>query len=210
MIPDLFENTDVISLDLSGVFQFYRRQEIWIIYFFNPKLEECKTFKDEYVAIAEKLYGIIKVGAIDCLREEELCEEFSVYTVPSILIFSENFQDDGDRYTGDMNANSIMNAASKKMQSFVSVVTESNYESFTERDRNTKHKILLFTEKKSTPTVYKALSKKYLERLTFGEVKQAEEGLCKLFGIEVFPTIMALTDPENYVGEQYEGEMNID
>lgn len=109
-----------------------------------------------------------------------------------------------------MNANSIMNAASKKMQSFVSVVTESNYESFTERDRTTKHKILLFTEKKSTPTVYKALSKKYLDRLTFGEVKQAEEGLVKLFGIDKFPTIMALTDPENYSGEKYEGEMNID
>lgn len=109
-----------------------------------------------------------------------------------------------------MTANSIMNAATKRMQSFVSTVTESNYDSFVERDRNTKHKILLFTEKKSTPTVYKALSKKYLERLTFGEVKQASEELVKQFGIEKFPTIMALTDPENYTGEKYEGEMNID
>ena len=105
----------MIGLDLSGVSTFYRRQEIWIVYFFNPKLEECKTFKEEYVNISDRLFGIIKVGAIDCLQEEELCEEFSVYTVPSILIFSENFQDDGDRYTGDMNANSIMNAASKRM-----------------------------------------------------------------------------------------------
>jgi len=167
-------------------------------------------FKDEYVSISEKLYGIIKVGAVDCLKEEELCEEFSVYNVPTILIFSENFTDDGDKHEGAMTANSIMNAATKKMQSFVSVVTESNYESFVERDRNTKHKIILFTEKKSTPTVYKALSKKYLERLTFGEIKQASEELVKQFGIVTFPTIMALTDPENYAGEKYEGEMNID
>lgn len=82
MIPDLFENSDVHSLDLSKVFQFYRRQEIWIIYFFNPKLEECKSFKEKYVNVAERLYGVIKVGAIDCLQEEELCEEFSVYQVP--------------------------------------------------------------------------------------------------------------------------------
>lgn len=54
------------------------------------------------------------------------------------------------------------------------------------------------------------MSKKYLERLTFGEVKQADENLVKLFGIETFPTIMALTDPENYSGEKFEGEMNID
>lgn len=34
--------------------------------------------------------------------------------------------------------------------------------------------------------------------------------MVKLFGVTQFPTIMALTDPENYVGEKYEGEMKID
>ena len=32
----------------------------------------------------------------------------------------------------------------------------------------------------------------------------------KQFGIESFPTIVALTDPENFGYEKYEGEMNID
>lgn len=89
-------------------------------------------------------------------------------------------------------------------------MNEQNYDSFIERERATKHKILLFTEKKSTPTIYKALSKKYLDRLNFGEIKQAEEELVKRFGVETFPTIIALTDPENYIGEKYEGEMKID
>jgi len=124
VIPDLFENTDVLGLDLSNMAKFYRRQEIWIIYFFNPKLEECKTFKDDYVSIAEKLYGMIQVAAIDCLQEEEICEEYSVYTPHKILLFSENFMDDGDSYSGEMTPNAIMNAAAKKMQSFVSNVNE--------------------------------------------------------------------------------------
>ena len=97
-----------------------------------------------------------------------------------------------------MTADKIINAAAKKMQSFVSTVSDENYGSFIERDRATKHKILLFTEKKATPTIYKALSKKYLDRLTFGEIKQSEESLIKLFGITTFPTILALTDPENH------------
>ena len=99
------------------------------------------------------------------------------------MIFSENFADDGEKFNGAMNANSIMNAAVKKMQSFVSVVTDENYDAFIERERATKHKILLFTEKKTTPTVYKALSKKYLDRLMFGEIKSAEEALLKKFNI---------------------------
>jgi hypothetical protein len=39
------------------------------------------------------MYGITKIGAIDCLNEEELCEEFGVYDVPRVMIFSESFSD---------------------------------------------------------------------------------------------------------------------
>ena len=52
------------------------------MYFYNPKLEECMKFEEKYIEIANKLYGIIQVGAIDCLREEELCEDFGVYDIP--------------------------------------------------------------------------------------------------------------------------------
>jgi len=147
------------------------------MYFFNPKLQECKDFKESYIQVAEKLYGMIKVGAIDCLREEELCEEFAAFDVPQILIFTEAYVDDGERYRGDMKAEQIINAAAKKMQNFVSSVNEGNYDSFVDRDRTTKNKIMLFTDKKSTPTVFKALSKKHIDRLNFGEVKQSETAL---------------------------------
>jgi DnaJ family protein C protein 16 len=149
------------------------------MYFFNPKLQECKDFKEAYVSISEKLYGMIKVGAIDCLKEEELCEEFSAFDIPQILIFTEATDDDGERYRGEMKAEKIINAAAKKMQNFVSSVNEANYDSFVDRDRMTKNKIIFFHDKKSTPTIFKALSKKHVDRLNFGEVKPAEESLLK-------------------------------
>jgi thioredoxin-like negative regulator of GroEL len=37
--------------------------------------------------LAEKMYGILKVGAVDCEEDEELCEEFSVYSMPTILMY---------------------------------------------------------------------------------------------------------------------------
>lgn len=173
-------------------------------------MKECQDFAEEYGQVAEKLYGMIKVGAIDCYQEEELCEEFSVYSVPKILIFSENFADDGETFEGDMKANNIINAATRKMQNFVTSINEGNYDSFLQRDRTTKHKILLFTEKKATPTLYKALSKKYLDKLNLGEVKKSELSLVQRFGIEEFPTIIAIVNPETDGFETYEGEMNID
>lgn len=50
--------------------------------------------------LAEKMFGIIKVGAIDCFAEEELCEEFSVFDSPIIKIFTEKLSDDGVTFTG--------------------------------------------------------------------------------------------------------------
>ena len=76
-----------------------------------------------------------------------------------------------------MDPSSIINAAVKKMQNFVSIVTDQSYENFIQRERITKHKILLFTDKKTTPTVFKALSKKFLNRLIFGEIRSTEENL---------------------------------
>ena len=56
----------------------------------------------------------------------------------------------------------------------------------------TKHHVLLFTDKKSTPAIFKALSKKYLDKLVFGEVRATENALLDQFGITEFPTIVVL------------------
>jgi hypothetical protein len=33
------------------------------------------------------MYGIIKVGAVECEDDEEVCEEFAVYNHPTIMVF---------------------------------------------------------------------------------------------------------------------------
>ena len=55
---------------------------------------------DEYKLLAEKMFGIIKVGSMDCHEEEELCEEFGIPDPPKIKIFTENGNDDGQVYKG--------------------------------------------------------------------------------------------------------------
>jgi len=62
------------------------------------------------------------------------------------------------------------------MQSFVSIVTGDNFESFKYRDVAKPH-VLLFTDKKSTPAIFKSLSKKFIDKLVFGEVRSSETEL---------------------------------
>ena len=156
------------------------------------------------------MYGVLKVGAVDCQEDEELCEEFAVYSVPTIMIFQENYGDDGERYTGKTEWKFIANFATKKMQSFVSVVTSENYQSFIDRDP-TKYHVLLFTERKTTAPIFKALSKQFKDKLLFGEVrKSSEQALVEKFKVTQFPTLLAITDPSGFEGEMYTGDLKID
>mmetsp|Transcript_780 Transcript_780/g.1389 ORF Transcript_780/g.1389 Transcript_780/m.1389 type:complete len:380 (+) Transcript_780:703-1842(+) len=207
---DIFENTDVQKLDLSSVFKFYRRQEIWVILFYDVSKQESRELKQEYTTLAEKMFGILQIGAIDCHDEEELCEEFSVYDTPLIKIFTENAADDGEKFTGKKTWQKISGAAANKMQNFVRVVNEDNYEQFLEEEPS-KNKILYFTERKSTAPLFKSLSKTYKDKLVFGEIRSSEKGLFKKYGIEKTPALIAVTDGFNYQGEKYDtSEMKID
>jgi protein disulfide-isomerase A6 len=109
-----------------------------------------------------------------------------------------------------MDWNSLANAATKKMQSFVSIVTDSNHADFIEREP-LKHKILLFTDKKTTPAQFKALSKKYLNKLVMGEIRNSEVDLVKKYGVTSFPAVVALTDVDNLANcDKYTGELKVD
>lgn len=112
------------------MFKFYRRQEIWVVLFYDVSKKESQQLKAEYTTLAEKMFGILKVGAVDCHEEEELCEEFSVFETPTIKIFTENLSDDGEKFTGAKQWQKISGAATAKMQNFVRTVNEENYESF--------------------------------------------------------------------------------
>ncbi len=54
------------------------------------------------------------------------------------------------------------------------------------------------------------MSKKFLDKLVFGQVKSDEAALVKRFLITAYPTIVVLTDPDSNLFTKYEGEMKVD
>lgn len=76
-------------------------------------------------------------------------------------------------------------------------------------DRGDKTKVLYFTDKKQTSAIIKSFSKRFLDKLSFGEVRATDE-LSQKFKIEKFPTLMVVTDIASYVGDVYEGDMKVD
>ena len=68
------------------------------------------------------------------------------------------------------------------------------------RDQN-KFKVLIFTERKTTAPLFKAISKTYKDKLLFGEVRKSETELIEKFKVTQFPSLLVVTDPFEYESE---------
>lgn len=203
-----FANSDVLNLTISSLSKIYNRNMNWFVLCFKNSNKNIKEVVEMWKVLAEKTYGIFKIGSIDCDKEEELCEEFSVRDTPSILFFHEA-EDEHEIYKGEKKWEKIFQFGSNKMQSFVRIVNTDNYGDFITSFQSN-HKVILFTSKKVTPPLLKALSKHYQGKLYFGEVRQSEKELIQRYSITAFPSILVVSDAENYKGIPYEGGMNRD
>ncbi|KAL4466992.1 hypothetical protein ABPG74_010589 [Tetrahymena malaccensis] len=208
---DLFSQSDVYEIEMGSLSKFFRRQEVWVILFYKSNQQQSINLKDSYRELASTYYGIFRVAAVDCVEEDALCEdEFQVFEHPSILVFESDIRKEGHKYTGPLNDNTkIAQFAVRFMESYVRNIKTTNYEEFITENPD-KNKILLFTQKKSTPPLFRALSKEYNSKLQFGEVRDTEKDLISKFKVTDFPTLLVLSEPENYLGIKYEGAFKKD
>ncbi len=203
-----FENTDVMTIKMDTLSKLYRRKEIWFVFFFKSNDKDFETLSGLIKSLAEKAYGIFKVAAVNCRSDEEICEEFSVRSTPLIVYFPES-SDDHEVYRGVKKWEEIFNFGAKRMQSFVRSINKENYGDFV-TENPAQHKVLLFTQRKTTPPLFKALSKHFKGRLSLGTVRQSEIELVQRFAITKFPTVFVISEADTYKGVAYDGALSRD
>ena len=154
-----------------------------------------------YKKVAENLKGIVKVGAIDCDEQanQPVCGQYGVRGFPTIKLFP------GDKtgskklavdYQGDRSAGALVNYAVGRLpdKHVVSLsadasAIQSSLEDFMEKEEQLA-KVILFTNKKNTPAIFKALTLEFKDRLVFGEVRESESDYCEKYKVSQFPTIL--------------------
>ena len=93
-------------------------------------------------------------------------------------------------------------------------VTNENYENF--KSKAELNKVILFTNKKQTPLMFRGLSGYFYDRLQFGVVHDTEKSLCERLNIKTFPSIMVVQTIEDGVivdepiDIMYTGELNVE
>ena len=205
---NFFENTDVLHLKMDNLSKLLNRRKIWFVYFFKSNNQGFNEMKQKIIDISSQSYGIFNFGAVNCKDDEEICEDYSVYSTPKILYFPDSGKDE-EEYKGPIEFQSIFKYGAKLMQNFVRVINKDNYNDFITTHSERFH-VLLFTSKKTTPPLFKALSKDYLNHLSFGEIRQSETELIKSFNVNKFPTLMVITEPESNEVDIFKEELKYD
>ena len=201
-----FKNTKVKTIKMKSLTLLYQRKNIWFVYFFRKGDQNYEKYVKTMIEFADKTDGLFNAGAVNCIKDEEICEEFEVAETPSIIFFSEN-EKDYNKYEGKVDYNSLFNYATKRMSYYVNEISKDKLSDFFAKKPD-KYHIILFTSKDSTPSLYKALSKFFINKLIFGEIHKTQTELVELFKIRDFPTLMVMIDEEKNKYEIYKKKMD--
>ncbi len=190
-----FENTEVINLGMETISKFYRRQEVWYVYFFKVRDEKHPEIADKLVKLSTKAEGVFQVGAINCEEQEELCEDFAVYDTPKLLLFTSSSNEEPIAYRKDYDVEEMLKLAVASMHDFLEIVNDDTLEEFMNRYPQ-QVKVFYFADSDKTPPLLKMLSSEYRGYLHFGLVRASEKNIVAKFKVSKFPALMVLTDTQ--------------
>ena len=200
---DLFQGTDIEKLDTANLGRFYQRIGVWVVLFYRGNEQESQLWKEPLIQFHDRFYGIFTVAATNCEEHEDICEDFNALDTPALMVFSHNTEKEPERYTGPKNVGKLAGYSAYFLEDYVRVLTKDNIEDFM-KSNWAKPKVVLLTNKKSTPPLLKVLSKEFKSSAAFAIIKNSAE-LVSLFGDLRAPTIFSigatLEEKELYEGE---------
>jgi len=204
---DFWQQENILQFTRENLLAFERREEIWLVLCYQPD-NASKGYQNIFKVwkgVANKLDGLMKVVAVDCNETTALCERFTVSFTPRILLFEANVTAKPIIFMGYISADTIVAFASHHMPNFVKYIMDYNVfviENFDEA------KVIYVTRSDETPSLFKALSKEFQGKITFGRVPIAQTRFLQPFGITTCPALLFLQDPFAYKAVQYQGDFN--
>lgn len=205
------EEDGVVELNKENfAAQVFGTEHVWVVEFFAPWCGHCKALKPEYIKAAKSLRGIIRVGAVNCDEQKELCGAMEVKGFPTLKLFpserTEKSVEGGKKrgfvkipveYDGPRTAASIATRATSMLPNFATVLADEEKADAWLAAPPALPKVILFTDKSSTPTLYKALSIDFHNAVEMAEVRKSQQSksLLQRFSVTKFPTLLVIPKP---------------
>ena len=69
---NIFSNSDIIELTMETISKFYRREEVWYVYFYKPQNEKHLEISENLIRLSNRAESVFQIGSLNC-RSEERC-----------------------------------------------------------------------------------------------------------------------------------------
>jgi len=185
----------------------FRDSSVSSVWFFNNDNKADASFLDEYNKVASDMKGMAKICAMSCTDWPVFCEKQGVKETPTVVLYPPN-PVPAFKYEGKMEAKGISGKVARFMPDMTTKLTNDNVDAFITTDP-TKPKVMLFSNKKSVPFIWKALSSETVFKRTvkFGFASEEDAEIIAKFKVKKFPTVMMQRGAKAETKESYTGEM---
>jgi len=172
---DIYGDTNVTELT-DDVYKSYvnGRDEPWAVLFYKPNDDDSVEAKPEFSKFGDTFKGIIQVAAVNCRQQRETCSGASITSFPALRWFTEDQNAAPEVYEGPLTAKNLGNWASKMMPDF-STIVEDKRQLRQWLDDAKGPAIVLFSDKGTTPPLWKALSREFKGRASLALVGRCDK-----------------------------------
>lgn len=84
--------------------------DIWFVNYYSPQCSHCHHLAPNWRALAQSFEGVIRIGAVNCEEDWQLCRQEGIQAFPTLL-----FYPDREKYTGHRGLEDLKAAVLKRL-----------------------------------------------------------------------------------------------
>jgi len=172
---DIYGDTNVTELNDEVYKAFiHERDEPWMVMFYKPNDDESVEVKPEYIKFADTFREFLKVGAVNCRQQRDICNSASISSFPALRWFPEDKGSSPEIFEGSISAKTLGKFANSLIPDHTQTL-EDKRQLRQWLDDAKGPVVVLFTDKSSTPPMWKALSREFKGRASLATVIRCDK-----------------------------------
>mmetsp|Transcript_117240 Transcript_117240/g.203645 ORF Transcript_117240/g.203645 Transcript_117240/m.203645 type:complete len:563 (-) Transcript_117240:82-1770(-) len=174
---NLYDNTDVIELTDDTYKSFVdHRDEPWLVFFYKPNNDDCVAVKDEYGQVGKTYKDFVKIASVNCRQQGKTCRSASIdkNDLPAVRWFPEDSESPPEVFEGLINTKLLSKFVSSSLKDFSTILSDKR-QMREWKDNQNLPAVVLFSDKREVPPMWKALSREFNRRVAMGVVLRCDK-----------------------------------